>query len=290
MDLYQARADQIRPSLRLEGARGRLYHPDRQIWIRRLIQEKFVALTRRNDRRGDEIRPEFQSFESFLSESRRRQSETAFRREFDSFEDFVSDLRRRRRNDDQYESIFYTAYSFEVYLCELDLFEEFMFMSDFCRLQTETEAGPEFDQFEAFWYDLTAFDAFMALSGESGSEGSGGLADRLSDSDRENLLAGLSAVEAAALPEGEQSCPICLDKYHDDIPSATAASCSSKINGDDTSAGTAAETEPAIRLRCNHVFGKTCLASWLASGNTTCPFCRADVRTPPRVVMDPSDL
>ncbi|MCJ1470151.1 hypothetical protein MMC07_008796 [Pseudocyphellaria aurata] len=285
MDLFQARADQIRPSLRLEGARSRLYHPDRQTWIRGWIHGKYVELTRGYEIRGDVIRPEFRSFESFLSESRRRQSETAFRREFNSFEDFVSDLRSRRRDDDPHESIFLLAHSFEDFLFVLDLFEEFMFISDLCRLQIETEAGPELNQFRRFWYDLTAFDDFMTSSDESDPEESGRSADRLSGSNRQNLLAALPVVESATLPEGEKSCPICMEQYHDDIPSTTDAPAGTAAA---ISSAEALETEPAIRLRCNHVLGKTCLASWLASGHTTCPFCRADVRTPRTVVVSPT--
>ncbi|MCJ1465429.1 hypothetical protein MMC07_004047 [Pseudocyphellaria aurata] len=166
------------------------------------------------------------------------------------------------------------SYSFEEFLGELDSFEEFMFMSDLDRLQTETEADlEEVNQFGAFWSDLIPFNT-----------------------DIDNILAGLPAVETATLPEGERTYPICMDEYHDDIPSATVATCLNKITDDDTSAGTATissaktlETEPAIRLRCNHVLGRTCLASWLTSGTLTCPFCRADVRAPQRVV-DTFDL
>lgn len=82
----------------------------------------------------------------------------------------------------------------------------------------------------------------------------------------DSLLSGLPAVETATLPEDDQSCPVCREKY--ETPSAAA-----------TTSEEAPETEPAIQLRCNHVFGKSCLKRWLESGNTTCPLCRANVYT-----------
>lgn len=254
LDLFQAQADQIRRRSRFEGTRRRLYHEDRQTLIRRWIRRKFVALISLYHSRGDEIGPEFQSFEIFLSESRRRQREMAFRQEFDSFEDFLSHLRSRRRNDHHHASDSLATYSFEAFMCELDLFEEFMFVSDFCRLRTETESCP--DPFPAFWFDLNAFDAFIQSSDESDSEES---EHQLSDSDGYGHLACLPAI----LPKSEQPCPICKDEYHDDITSATAPTRPSEPIDRDTgqhscnqlgrSPGDGAGHPTSI---CNHVLGK----------------------------------
>lgn len=79
----------------------------------------------------------------------------------------------------------------------------------------------------------------------------------------DTIIANLPAVETATLPEGEHSCPICTETYVD-IPRIAA------IRSQEA-------PESAIRLRCNHVFGKTCLKTWLESGITTCPFCRDNI-------------
>ncbi|MCJ1462380.1 hypothetical protein MMC07_000980 [Pseudocyphellaria aurata] len=80
------------------------------------------------------------------------------------------------------------------------------------------------------------------------------------------IIANLPAVETATLPEGEQSCPICMETYVDTNPGTTA------IRSQETP-----ETESAIRLRCNHVFGKTYFKTWLQNGVTTCPLCRGNI-------------
>lgn len=158
-DLFLARADQIRPRIGIEGIRLRLYHEERRILIHQHIRRRFDALISLYIRLGCEIRPEFDSFETLLSESRRRQSVTAFRQEFFSFEDFVTDL-GRRRDDPAFDR---ASDSFEGFMCELDLFEEFMFMSDLRRLQNETIVRPEFNPHDEFRSDLVDFDEFMLI-------------------------------------------------------------------------------------------------------------------------------
>ncbi|KAF2865179.1 hypothetical protein BDV95DRAFT_587531 [Massariosphaeria phaeospora] len=37
------------------------------------------------------------------------------------------------------------------------------------------------------------------------------------------------------------------------------------------------ETEPAIKTHCNHIFGESCLKSWIDTGHSTCPKCRASM-------------
>ncbi|MCJ1261417.1 hypothetical protein MMC22_001281 [Lobaria immixta] len=81
---------------------------------------------------------------------------------------------------------------------------------------------------------------------------------------RPNVEVTLLPVQSATLPEDEQTCSICMNKY--DTPS--------------TATGTEpSETEPAVRLICYHVIGKNCIQHWLEDGNTVCPLCRTDVYT-----------
>lgn len=81
---------------------------------------------------------------------------------------------------------------------------------------------------------------------------------------RPNVEAILLPVQSATLPEDEQTCSICMNKY--DTPSTATRTEPS-------------ETEPAVRLICNHVIGKNCIQHWLDDGNTVCPLCRTDVYT-----------
>lgn len=81
-----------------------------------------------------------------------------------------------------------------------------------------------------------------------------------------DFLDGLRVVETATLPEDERSCPVCSNEYDDSTPIAAGSSSEE-----------GPEKEPALRLRCNHLVGKSCLRIWLGGGNKTCPFCRANV-------------
>lgn len=282
-DPFQARADQIRPTLRSEESRRRLYHEDRQTCIRQFIRFGFDHMTERYNDLGFEIRPEFQSFEYFMLQCRRRQSETVFRREFNSFDDFLFDFHSRRNYDYQFGT-------FEGLRCRLDLLEEFLFMCDLCRLQADTGLGPEHNPLDGLniadqvTNDGHSFGQHYYGFGREFAE----FRERTSDDRRErrremidNLLASLPVVETTTLSEDDQSCPICMDQYDEALPN-TAATRSD--DNDDITASTAAissevasETELAIRLQCNHVLGKTCLERWLMGGKTRCPLCRANV-------------
>ncbi|MCJ1466377.1 hypothetical protein MMC07_004996 [Pseudocyphellaria aurata] len=89
----------------------------------------------------------------------RRQSNSAFRQKLISIEDFVFDL-RSRRDDPAFD---HATDTFEGFMCELDLFEDFMFMVDLRRLQNETAFRPEFDALDGFRFDLEEFDEFMLV-------------------------------------------------------------------------------------------------------------------------------
>lgn len=39
-------------------------------------------------------------------------------------------------------------------------------------------------------------------------------------------------------------------------------------------------------LRCNHLFHRECLDSWVSTGSATCPLCRGAVRAPPSMMVE----
>lgn len=71
------------------------------------------------------------------------------------------------------------------------------------------------------------------------------------------FLASLVHVPLEHFPLDEQECGICTMTYR------------ARGRGDRT-------TEYAVRLPCNHIYGKNCLAAWLAN-HSTCPTCRQDL-------------
>ena len=92
----------------------------------------------------------------------------------------------------------------------------------------------------------------------------------------ETFLKSLPILSLIDLPDDNQDCPICMEKYltpqHDEtswgiLPPRTPSDRGSN------------PTDPPVRLPCNHIIGKDCLRSWLQSSvlnrnNNTCPMCR----------------
>lgn len=82
---------------------------------------------------------------------------------------------------------------------------------------------------------------------------------RTSRPEADTFLKSLTALSLADIAQDSQECPLCNEPYQD-----------SRHSGH------------AVRLPCNHVLGKDCLAKWFKSSttnanNNTCPFCRAEL-------------
>jgi len=74
----------------------------------------------------------------------------------------------------------------------------------------------------------------------------------------ESFVASLPVVPIQELPFDERACIICTVPYRKSTVGFTAINVPS---------------ENSVRLTCGHVFGKHCIATWLAL-ETTCPLCR----------------
>lgn len=48
--------------------------------------------------------------------------------------------------------------------------------------------------------------------------------------------------------------------------------------------------QPVEISGCKHIFGKTCITSWLEAGNDTCPMCRQKILNHPVVPSDDDDV
>jgi hypothetical protein len=73
-----------------------------------------------------------------------------------------------------------------------------------------------------------------------------------------SFIASLPVVPIQELSTNERVCNICTSPYRESTVGFTAINVSS---------------ENPVRLACGHIFGKHCIATWLAKG-TTCPLCR----------------
>lgn len=82
----------------------------------------------------------------------------------------------------------------------------------------------------------------------------------------ESFVADLVVVPIQDIPSDERACHICTEPYQSTI-GFTAINVSS---------------ENPVRLACGHVFGKDCIAIWLAR-SATCPLCRRQLFKPPWV-------
>ncbi|MCJ1464448.1 hypothetical protein MMC07_003061 [Pseudocyphellaria aurata] len=203
---------------------------------------------------------ELESYEEFISELRRRQSETVFGLAFLSVATFMSALRGW-----QSESTLCPKFGTrEEFMSEFDYFEDFI-LALLRGHQSETVYLPGLTYSDAFKCDLVLFEDFMfglrrrhnAVFSYNYLNGiHGGNAYESPRSEGENirrvdsLLASLPAVENATIPEDDQSCPICRERYNDTTPSTAAIISEGEP-----------ENEPALRLGCNHVLGKSCLKS-----------------------------
>ncbi|MCJ1468397.1 hypothetical protein MMC07_007025 [Pseudocyphellaria aurata] len=213
---------------------------------------------------------ELESFEEFMSNLSSLLRETAILPEVESFAEFMSDLRNR-----QSETALPPEYgSLDEFMLDLDSLED-EFLAIFHRYQGESLYRSDIDWVGDTIHDINSLEDPTFDRGDGEDEtlvhpefGSQELltssVDRQKRARRvKNPLASLPAVNTATLSEGDQSCPICLDKY-DSNTSTTASAENSDV-------------EHAIRLRCNHLLGKSCFKKWLEERKNTCPFCRTNV-------------
>ncbi|MCJ1469695.1 hypothetical protein MMC07_008331 [Pseudocyphellaria aurata] len=269
----------------------------RDRYIGQIIRGWFNELTGRYKRRGHEIRPELRTFQKFIVARLKRPVEMRADQRFRGYDNYVSDFYNNPRNYDRYDD------SFEGFMCELDVFQSFMFMCSIRRSQAGAVlhsisdrlrvtgclefyqvdglnllGGAGFakhsqDDHHTFYelqIDFFAFRRFRLGSAPLESE------DQLRSRTVDHFVANLPVVRTISLSEEEQSCSICKEIYGDPRPSTAAYR--SDTNDKTPTSTNAPDKEPAVRLHCQHVFGKTCLKDWLMSSKkATCPMCRANI-------------